>query len=253
MGEVNKKLYTESYIQDIADAIREKNGSSDTYTPDQMGDAVRGIESGGSSLLDYASGFDFSYSHIEQEKVELNYGSKIKFIVSDGVIKIPVFLNATGFKHLKIDTDGDASEIMGITLDSFLRYMTAYTEYEDTLEIVELPIIEKIKPTSFNRAFQDRHKLREIRALIDGSICTGYSNDGLNLTSLEYIRFKENTVNALLSFSRCSSLSDESIQSIIDGLATVGTTQTLTLHADVKAKLTETQLATITGKNWTLA
>lgn len=50
-------------------------------------------------------------------------------------------------------------------------------------------------------------------------------------------------------------LSDESIQSIIDGLAdlTGGTQQTLTLHATVTAKLTEAQIATITRKNWVVA
>lgn len=35
------KLYEETAIQDIADAIREKNGSSDTYTVADMGEAVR--------------------------------------------------------------------------------------------------------------------------------------------------------------------------------------------------------------------
>lgn len=39
-----KKLYTESYIEDIADAIREKNGSSATYTTAQMGNAIRAIQ-----------------------------------------------------------------------------------------------------------------------------------------------------------------------------------------------------------------
>lgn len=40
-------------LQDIADAIREKNGSSDTYTPSEMAEAIRGIVGGG-------EGFDFS-------------------------------------------------------------------------------------------------------------------------------------------------------------------------------------------------
>lgn len=50
-------------------------------------------------------------------------------------------------------------------------------------------------------------------------------------------------------------LSDTSVQNIIDCLIdlTGQTTQTLTLHADVKAKLTDEQIATITSKNWTLA
>lgn len=38
-----KKLYTESSIQDIADAIREKSGSTDKYNVSQMGNAIRDI------------------------------------------------------------------------------------------------------------------------------------------------------------------------------------------------------------------
>lgn len=38
-----KKLYEEASVQDIAAAIREKNGGAETYKIAQMGDAVRGI------------------------------------------------------------------------------------------------------------------------------------------------------------------------------------------------------------------
>lgn len=49
-------------------------------------------------------------------------------------------------------------------------------------------------------------------------------------------------------------LSAESIQCVIDCLKdlTGATAQTLTFHKDVGAKLTDTQKATITAKNWTL-
>lgn len=40
------KLYEETSIQAIADAIREKNGTSDTYAVSQMADAVRAIQTG---------------------------------------------------------------------------------------------------------------------------------------------------------------------------------------------------------------
>lgn len=43
---MSKVLVTEDYLQDIADAIREKVGDSATYTPAQMGDAIRNIPSG---------------------------------------------------------------------------------------------------------------------------------------------------------------------------------------------------------------
>ena len=43
------KLYEESHIQAIADAIREKNGTSDSYLVSEMGDAIRAIQGSGSS------------------------------------------------------------------------------------------------------------------------------------------------------------------------------------------------------------
>lgn len=63
------------------------------------------------------------------------------------------------------------------------------------------------------------------------------------------------TIGQSLSLLQSSLLTNESIQNVIDCLVdlTGGTAKTLTLHTDVKAKLTETQIATITGKNWTLA
>lgn len=41
-----KVLVTESSLQDIADAIRTKNGLTDTYTPGEMSDAIEAIQIG---------------------------------------------------------------------------------------------------------------------------------------------------------------------------------------------------------------
>lgn len=46
---MSNKLYEESDIQGIANAIRSKNGSSDTYTVSQMAQAITDIPSGGGS------------------------------------------------------------------------------------------------------------------------------------------------------------------------------------------------------------
>lgn len=48
---MSNKLYNESDISDIADAIREKNGSSDTYKVSEMSAAIRAIPTGGSGGL----------------------------------------------------------------------------------------------------------------------------------------------------------------------------------------------------------
>lgn len=44
---MSRALITEDYLTDIADAIRAKNGSSDTYTPPQMAAAIAAIPTGG--------------------------------------------------------------------------------------------------------------------------------------------------------------------------------------------------------------
>lgn len=43
---MSRALITEGYLTDIADAIRAKNGSSDTYTPPQMAAAIQAIPTG---------------------------------------------------------------------------------------------------------------------------------------------------------------------------------------------------------------
>ncbi len=42
-----KAIITQSFLSDIADAIREKNGSSDTGTPSEMAEAIRNLVVGG--------------------------------------------------------------------------------------------------------------------------------------------------------------------------------------------------------------
>lgn len=44
-----KVIVSETYLSDIADAIRAKNGSSNTYTPAQMATAISNISGGGGS------------------------------------------------------------------------------------------------------------------------------------------------------------------------------------------------------------
>ena len=57
----------------------------------------------------------------------------------------------------------------------------------------------------------------------------------------------------LLDYAK--NLTTESVDSVINALEnlTGQNSQVLKLHSDVKAKLTEEQISTITSKNWTLA
>ncbi len=96
--------------------------------------------------------------------------------------------------------------------------------------------------------------IEEIEEPFDFSSISSANNTTafVGATELKEVRFVSECIYWSIRFGS-SYLSDESIQSIIDGLATVETAQTLTLHADVKAKLTDDQKKTISDKNWNLA
>lgn len=93
-----------------------------------------------------------------------------------------------------------------------------------------------------------------IDKLLVGENTKRYNNWFSGTTALENITI-EGAICSAISFSSCSKLTNISVDSIIDHLKDLTglTTQTLTLHPDVGARLTEEQKATITAKNWTLA
>lgn len=111
--------------------------------------------------------------------------------------------------------------------------------------------------SSIKYAFMDCTRLMYIRGEIDLSKVTSATNTANMFRScgqLREVRFKAGSIKVDLSFANSSLLSDDSLQSIIDGLAdlTGGTQQTLILHATVFAKLTDAQKANIAAKNWIL-
>ena len=114
--------------------------------------------------------------------------------------------------------------------------------------------IDATKLTTCRNMFVNCSALETIEMPFDVSKHNAYHMEAMfsGCISLVDVRFVKETIKGSIKIPS-PVLSAESIQSIIDGLATVATAQTLTLHADVKAKLTAEQLATITGKNWNLA
>ncbi len=74
-------------------------------------------------------------------------------------------------------------------------------------------------------------------------------------SSLKNVTF-EGLIGKAISFSNSNLLSKESMLHIIEHLknySETGTTQTLTLHATAKAKLSESEIAVATQKGWTIA
>ena len=112
----------------------------------------------------------------------------------------------------------------------------------------------KVKVSRIVLGFNGRNSLQTIVGELDFSECepNQQQNSFNGCTSLIEVRFTPESIKQNLAFTQSSQLSDESIQSILDGLATVSSTQTLALNSAVYAKLTEEQKQSATDKGWTI-
>jgi hypothetical protein len=98
-------------------------------------------------------------------------------------------------------------------------------------------------------SFRKSNVLKYINGTFDLTEATNVTNM-FEAALLEEVRFKANSIKMSIIFSKSPLLSNESIQSIIDGLATVETAQTLTLSSNII--VSDTQKAIIESKGWTL-
>lgn len=204
------------------------------------------------------------------EKLELEF--KKRAIALQRAIE-----TATGESYEDL-TGAVKGAIEKVEIYKFLMYEQRTLKFDLNASALETPLLDCINMTNLSYAFS-RTGFTKVRVKNTqnttnfGMLCYQSSNlieiETLDLSSaasptavssifqscysLVTIKFVPNTIKVSISIRYCPLLSNESIQSIIDGLATVETTQTLTLHATVKAKLTEEQIATITNKNWTIA
>lgn len=269
-----KLVVNSESLVSVADAIREKGGTSESLTfPQGFVDAVGAIESGGTDEIENIIDKSGVLGTIDgtvtvTEKVEqLIDLAAIRGLVNECLTAhagdLKCFFSKTSIADLSVfdfSTTGNFKELFKQC--NSLRVAELDTRYgkEFARVFVKCTNLEMVILTStsngsdFDTAFGYCTKLRKISTL-DLSSATNLIYIFYNCSALEEISFVAETIKQSISFVHSPKLTPESVQSIVDGLAdlTGGTAQTLTLNADVKAKLTETQLATITGKNWNLA
>lgn len=231
-------LVEEQSLQDIANAIREKNGSADTYKPSEMGNAVRAIESGGEDLLRYASIIQFNDEIKMPSKVVLNL---------DNVTNLNTLCGNTSVEELTINLKKEC-----VSMDRMI-----YPSKANALKKITLNFSTSLV-TSMRQAFcWIRTEGAEIIGELDFSSATNVSGIFDYSTELTELRVKQGTLKYSLNAHSCQKLSDESIDSLVNGFAdmTGQTAIVLTVHKDVKARIeaNQTWLSTLTSKNVTLA
>lgn len=116
-----------------------------------------------------------------------------------------------------------------------------------TVEKIKIKNTGKVNDVQF--AFYNIQKCQEI-SLLDFTSVTNANQTFDYSPSIKELRFVKNSIHISISFKSQGLLSTESVQSIINGLATVTTAQTITFHKDIA--LTDAQKQTINEKGWTL-
>lgn len=229
-------------IQNLIGIANEKTGNADTDLTSAVNALVGGYgQSGGLQVIEFAqSWFDLFLNVTFEENAEINILSKVA--ISNNMSGM--FRQAKNVKKIKL-----SAADFSTTNPIIANYMFTGSQSVEVIDISGL----KFQIGNAESVFQSCDSLKKIIGIIDFSKALKISNMFFGLVRLEEVRFEKETLSLSVSFAQSPLLSDVSIQSIIDGLATVETAQTLTLHADVKAKLTEAQISQITSKNWTLA
>ena len=111
--------------------------------------------------------------------------------------------------------------------------------------------IDLSSTTSIFDLFLGNRELETIQEPLNIPNVTNARNAFGECWKLKDIRFVAECIKISIAFNSSSLLTAESIQSIIDGLATVETAQTLTFHAD--AKILQSQVDAANAKGWTVA
>lgn len=175
---------------------------------------------------------------------QLGYGFyNAVFTESEFTLTIPEITNLTGcFQNA---TGIEKITIKGNTAENFVNFSSALRS--GTIITADLTEFN-IKISNASNMCNGAKVLKELKGIIDLTECTNVTSIFYNCVALEEVRFLASSILLSISFANSPDLSAETVQSIIDGLATVETTQKLTLHSSVN--ITDEQVIIANAKNW---
>lgn len=289
------RMIDDSVLTDIADAIREKNGTDNKYKDIEMAQAIVDIPSPKTEqekLVDITQNgttevvpddgktlskvtinvdvetsssdiyYDIYWDANQQKGKRIHYGSAYSSPTSNMLIWtdenfMPKYdmrptTIASMFGYSDIEDIKGIFEKMGRVFDT--SNCTDFTQAFRGSAIIYPPDLDLSKAPHLNGTFNSCKKVKAITLKNVQSTMTYVNNPFRDCEQLTDFAI-EGIIGSTVSFANSSLLSTESIDNIIGCLAdlTGQIAQTITLHAEVKAQLTEEQISAITSKNWTLA
>lgn len=208
-------------------------------------DAGKAAGGGGTDLGKLCAGITFDLNVFDTSEIILNL---------DNVTSLRDFCYVANSKTLN-------QTVEHITLNCSKPITEMYRAFNGNTNLSDAKLkqitlnADTSKVTNFTNGFVNCTVLETIDGNpLDFTSCTALNQPFRGCSALVNLRVVSKSINISFAIQYSPNLSDETIQSIIDGLydLTGDTAKTLTLHATVGAKLTDEQKAAITAKNWEL-
>ena len=235
--ESNYAIRSDTLIN-LADAIRDKAKLAERLTPGKMIDAVKSIVANEFTQEDLNGAFEqgeqFAYDQFwdmyQNEGNAGNYRYAFAYRWDDNNYhpKYDILCNENSDNSNAIYLFYNASSLTDTKVNIYVYASLADYMFTRCRSLETIPLLHLEGPTRFSSCFAGCTALKNLT--IGGSI------------------------NASFSLKDSTLLTNESVQSVIDHLKEFDApnSATLTLAANVGAKLTELQIATIGAKNWNL-
>ena len=253
-------------MTDIANAIREKSSTVEKMKPAEMPKTIREMEVVDTGVgsrqwwLDvfsqkknFANMFEnCSMTTIPQLDTSKGKNFDHMFYQCGNLTTIPQLNTSNGTSFFEMfGYCGNLTTIPQLDTSNGTSFDGMFTVCRN---LTTIPQLDTSKGKSFKSMFGYCVNLTTIPQL-DTSNGTNFTDMFVLCHALKNISFVAGCIKKSIWFARSDKLTDESIQSIIDGLAdlTGQTAQTITFHTTIKNKLTEEQIASATSKNWNIA
>ncbi len=197
---MNKVAISEEYLTDIANSIREKLDTQDTYKVSEMSEAIDSITGGGGGLDWSAIGYSGEPDYIQED---YDYAKQIydnwnpaqtsmesKFVYDDKLVIMPL-----------VDTS---------------NVTTMWSAFQGCTLLKSMPLLNTSKVNTMRSIFQGCSKLKTI-PLFDTTNVTSMRSAFNSCSELVDVQQtnKNQVIQMKSMFSGCPKLSDESLNNII--------------------------------------
>lgn len=258
----NRHTTLTSLFTDIAGAIRSKTGDSAVIKADDFDTAIEAIPTGGGEntlkkLLDATKSCQYLFNYYNGTSVDdlISYSDTSNVTKMDSMFE--ECSNLTTVHQLNTSNVTNMSAMF-----RFCRSLTSIPEldtskvttmkymFQSCFKLTTVPQLNTSNVKDMSYMFQSCSRLTTVPQL-DVSNVTNMNNIFANCSSLKSILMTGMKVS--FSISASTQFEESDLVTILNNLATVTSTKTLTMGSTNLAKLTDDEKAIATNKGWTLA